>query len=80
MGTERLRHEVPERATEAADVRRRADTLFVRAYDEVRRIVAYLRWHEGDADSIAPSLYAKRKASRRRRKEPALALANTEAP
>jgi len=71
-----LRHEVPERATEAADVRRRAYTLFVRAYDEVRRIVSYLRWHEGDADSIAPSLYAKRKASRRRRKEHTLPSAS----
>lgn len=42
---------------EAADRRARAYTLFVRAYDEVRRAVNYVRWHEGDADQIAPSLY-----------------------
>ena len=32
-------------------------TLFVNAYDETRRAVAYLRWHQGDADDIAPSFY-----------------------
>jgi len=40
-----------------ADKRARAYTLFVRAYDETRRAVHYLRWHEGDADERAPSLY-----------------------
>jgi hypothetical protein len=29
----------------------------VHAYDQTRRAVAYLRWNEGDADAIAPSLY-----------------------
>ena len=43
--------------TEAADRRARAYTLFVRAYGEVRRGLSYLRWHEGDMDQIAPSLY-----------------------
>lgn len=33
-----------------------AFTPFVRAYDDDRRAVAYLRWKEGDADAIAPSL------------------------
>ncbi len=42
---------------EAADRRARAFTLFVRAWDELRRAITYLRWHEGDADQIAPSLY-----------------------
>ncbi|WP_437293039.1 hypothetical protein [Sorangium sp. So ce426] len=27
------------------------------AYDQTRRAIAYLRWNEGDADTIAPSLY-----------------------
>jgi hypothetical protein len=36
--------------------RHRAFTLFVRAYDSARRAVSYLRWAEGDADRIAPSL------------------------
>lgn len=44
-------------AADGADQRARAYTLFVRAYGEVRRGLHYLRWHEGDADLIAPSLY-----------------------
>ncbi|XXT20112.1 hypothetical protein WME94_00915 [Sorangium sp. So ce429] len=43
--------------TEAADKRARTFALLVHAYDQIRRAVAYLRWDEGDADEIAPSLY-----------------------
>jgi hypothetical protein len=43
--------------------------VLVRNYEEVRRIVTYLRWYEGDADAIAPSLFAHR-AGRRRRAQP----------
>ncbi|WP_437681947.1 hypothetical protein [Sorangium sp. So ce131] len=43
--------------TEAADKRARAFALLVHAYDQTRRAVAYLRWNEGDAETIAPSLY-----------------------
>ncbi len=42
---------------EAADRKLRAFTLFTTAYDQVRRGVTYLRWDEGDAESLAPSLY-----------------------
>ncbi|HEU4405439.1 MAG TPA: hypothetical protein VFS43_09135 [Polyangiaceae bacterium] len=45
----------------------KAYELFFRAYDECRRAVIYLRWHEGDADQIAPSLMRSR---RRRRRSP----------
>jgi len=38
----------------------RAYTLFVNAYGQCRRAVTYLRWAEGDADEIAPSLFANR--------------------
>ena len=41
-------------------IRDKAFTLFMRAYDECRRVVLYLRWHEGDADAYAPSLYRRR--------------------
>jgi transcriptional regulator with XRE-family HTH domain len=41
----------------AAERRKRAFTLFMRAYDQVQRAVTYLRWNEGDADDLAPSLY-----------------------
>jgi hypothetical protein len=40
--------------------RARAFTLLVNAYDACRQALAYLRWKEGDADSIAPSLFKKR--------------------
>jgi hypothetical protein len=48
----------------AAEMRLRALTDLVRRYDEVRRMVSYLRWREGDADDIAPSLYARRAGRR----------------
>jgi hypothetical protein len=50
-------HGVPLEPERTAEQRRRAFTLFFRAYDETRRAVGYLRWHQGDADEIAPSLY-----------------------
>lgn len=55
-----LREQSPVTVAAAADMRVRAFTLFTRAYDNVRRAIIYLRWHEGDADSIAPSLYVGR--------------------
>jgi hypothetical protein len=48
------------------EMRQRAFTYFVRTYDHVRRAVSFLRWQEGDIETITPSLYAgrnKRKAS-----------------
>lgn len=51
--------------TEARDARVRAFTLFSSAYGECRRAVAYLRWHEGDAEEITPSLFASRSGSRK---------------
>jgi hypothetical protein len=44
----------------ASERRTRAYTLFVRAYDQCRRAATYLRWNEGDADEIVPSLFANR--------------------
>lgn len=44
--------------TETAETRDRAFTLFVRAYDEARRALTYLFWGTGEADVIAPSLFA----------------------
>lgn len=41
-------------------VRAQAYTLFTRAYRECRRGVIYLRWHEGDALRIVPSLRTRR--------------------
>lgn len=50
-------HGVSMEPAAAEDQRRRAFTLFMRAYSETRRAVLYLRWHEGDAELLAPSLY-----------------------
>jgi hypothetical protein len=48
----------------AVEARQRAYTLFVNAYDEVRRAVGYLRFNHGDLEKIAPSLYSGRKPHR----------------
>lgn len=47
-----------------AEMRRRAYTLFVETYSEVRRQVTFLRWEIGDADDIAPPLGAGRGSSK----------------
>jgi len=60
-----------------ARIRRQALTLLVKAYDEARRAVAFLRWHTGDAEAIAPSLYGRRK---RKKNESAVALAPSAEP
>jgi hypothetical protein len=57
------------RVAEAAEVRARAFTLFIRAYDDARRAVSFLHWHEGDADSVAPSLYSGRSTGRKKGEE-----------
>jgi hypothetical protein len=46
--------------TDPRHVRAQAFTLFMSAYDECRRAVSHLRWHEGDAAEIVPSLYPRR--------------------
>lgn len=56
-----VREQVSERSpSQIADDRRRAFTLLVRAYDDCRRAVSYLRWAEGDTNQFAPSLYGRR--------------------
>lgn len=65
-----LREQGPVSTGEAARLRQKAFTLFARAYDDARRAVLYLRAQHGDADDIAPSLYAGRGGSRRRVEEP----------
>ena len=47
---------------EARDLRARAFTLLDQAYDECRRAVSFLRWHDGDAESFAPPLRHGRRA------------------
>lgn len=53
-----LRNETSPDRSAADALRQKAYTLFVNAYDQVRRAVMYLRQKERDADEIAPSLFA----------------------
>jgi hypothetical protein len=48
-------------AAHSQSTRIRAFTLLVRMYAQCRRAVAYLRWTQGDAESIAPSHFIKRR-------------------
>lgn len=48
-------------AAPALLTKQRAFTLFVRAYDEARRGLTFLRWHEDDVDDILPTIYPKKK-------------------
>jgi len=41
---------------ETALTRQRVFTLLFRTYDEARRMIAFLRWKEGDVEHITPSL------------------------
>jgi len=65
-----LRAHAPKRVAAASEERQRAYTLVLRAYDEVRRAVGFLRWHQGDAEKLAPSLWKGRGRRRRRANEP----------
>ena len=42
----------------------RALSKLIRDYDQIRRMMAYLRWEDGDIDETVPSLYARRGSSR----------------
>jgi hypothetical protein len=48
------------KSTDTESQRARAFTLLVNAYDACRHALSYLRWKEGDADTLAPSLFKKR--------------------
>lgn len=54
-----------------SDLRTRAFRLLVEDYDEIRRAVEYVRYHEGDAAAYAPSLHTRpRQPSREKPSEP----------
>ncbi|MGK3994066.1 hypothetical protein [Sorangium sp. So ce1024] len=65
--------------TDAADRRARAISLVAKAYEECRRAVAYLRWHDGGDGELAPSLLQKPRG-RRPNAEKAAAAAASGAP
>lgn len=63
------RETAPVRLSEAARRRRAVYTLLLRAYEAVRAAVQYLRTEEGDAEEIAPSLYARRRSQRKHQRQ-----------
>lgn len=72
-----VRKQGPLNPADTSVIRQAAFTLFVNTYDEVRRGVNFVRWHEGDADEIAPSIYAGR---RRRSRTESVATTGTDVP
>lgn len=42
-------------------IRKQTFTLLVKGYEQIRRVVTYLRWNERDLESWAPTLYLVRK-------------------
>lgn len=60
------REQGPATIAQVALERQQAFTIFMNAYDELRRAMGYIRWSEGDADEIAPSLYSGRGTSRKK--------------
>lgn len=76
-----VRDQAPAAVADVALIRQHALALLVNAYDEVRRGVSFLRWREGDVETIAPSLYTGR--PRRKTSDPADGVAGngaTQAP
>ena len=59
------REQAPTTVVEAAEIRQRAFTLFMGAYEHVQRAVRFLRWDAEDWDDIAPSIF--NRASTRRK-------------
>lgn len=57
--------------------RQQAYTLFVNAYDQIRRAISFLRWDQGDADEIAPSLFGGKKRRAATEAEPPVDSAPT---
>ena len=56
----------PDNKPDAAlEARQRAFTLLARAYDEVRRAVHFVRWHEDDADAYTLSIYSRPRGRRK---------------
>ena len=51
-------------AVDPAEQEARAYSLLLQAYDRCRQAIAYLRWKEGDLETIAPPLLPKRRARR----------------
>jgi hypothetical protein len=54
------RRQPKEQLEAAIEIQARMFTLLYHAYDEIRRGIHHLRWHQRDADEIVPSFYSRR--------------------
>lgn len=54
---------------ESTEQRQRFFTLLVREYEQVRRVVTFVRWQEGDGHTVAPALFVQSRPRRRRKTE-----------
>lgn len=54
------REKGPASTSDSSELRIRAYTQMVITWDEIRRVITFLRWHQGDVDAVAPSLWAGR--------------------
>lgn len=59
------REHTPATVAQAVRDRKAAFTLFIKAYDEIRAVIAFVRRKQGGADTIAPSLYARRSTKKK---------------
>src|SRR5262245_20131721 len=64
MGSRLQPNGEPTTVDQAMDKRARAFTLFQSAYESCRQAAAYLRWQEGDADVLVPSIFTKARSRR----------------
>jgi hypothetical protein len=69
----------PEAVAELTEERQRAFTQLIKAYEEARAAIAFLRRAEGDADQIAPNVYIAN-TRRRRAFDPPVAKPPTTTP
>lgn len=71
-----VRDQSPAVVAEAVRMRSRAFTLTLRYYEDVRRPITYIRAPHGDAEQLAPSLYANRgNGNHKKEEEPVAAPA-----
>ncbi len=59
------REQSPTTVVEAAEMRQRAFTAFIGAYEHAQRAIRFLRWDEDDWEAILPSIYSAGRTRRR---------------
>ena len=60
----------PASVAVTSEVRQQAYTLFVRTWEQAHRAISFIRFAEGDADEIVPSLVERRPSAKQKEAEP----------